>query len=160
MKSEPPKHRERVYSCRPLVAPPSCPLIVLGTTMARGSRATGGTMTAMGGTTIARVGMAGSRATGGTSAVTGGTTMAWDSRATGGTTMATGGTTMAWDSGATGGMTTVTVGTMMARGSRVTGDDGDPSIKNTLHFSRSIYSEMSRPTYVFGRPGLIFLWQD
>jgi hypothetical protein len=109
MKGEPPKHRERVYSCCPLVATPYCPLIVLGTTPARGSRATGGTTTATGGTKIAM----------------GGTTTSRGSRATGGTTMATGGTAMAWDSRATGGMMTVTVGTTIARGSRVTGNDGD-----------------------------------
>ena len=38
-----------IISHRPLVAPPSRPLIVLGTTTARGSRASGGTTTATGG---------------------------------------------------------------------------------------------------------------
>ena len=137
MKGKPPKHRERVYSCCPLVAPPSCPLIVLGTTRARGSRATGGTMTATGGTTIARGGTAtarGSRATGGTMTVTdskttamGGTATARGRRvsgsttmATGGTTIARGGTTTARGSRATGGTMIAMGGTTTASGSKVT----------------------------------------
>ena len=135
MKGKPPKHRERVYSCPPLVAPSSCPLIVLGTTTSRGSRATGGTTTATGGTTIARGGTATTRgrrvsdgttmATGGTTITRGGTTTARCSRATGGTTIATGGTTTASGSRVTGGTTTATGGTatggtVTARGIRAT----------------------------------------
>ncbi len=124
MKGEPPKHRERVYSCCPLVALPSGPLIMLSTTMARGSRTTGSTATATGSTTIARGGTATARG----SRVTGGTTTATDSTttATGGTTTTTGSTTTASSSRASGGTTTATggttmVGKMMARGSRATG---------------------------------------
>jgi len=146
MKGEPPKHRERVYSRHPLDATPYCPLIMIGTTTARRSRATGSTTTATGSTMIATGGMVtarGSRATGGMTTSTGGTTMAWDSRATGGTTTVTVGTAMARGSRVTGSMTTgststargsrvtgsmnvVTVCMMMARGSRATGnDDGE-----------------------------------
>ena len=74
-----------IISRRPLVAlPSSCPLIVLGTTTARGSRASGGTTTATGGTTIARGGTAmarGSRATGGRTTAMGSMTMTRGSRA-------------------------------------------------------------------------------
>jgi len=138
MKGKPPKHRERVYSHRPLIALPSCPLIVLSTTTARGSRVTGGTTTAMGGTTIARGGTAtarGSRATGGMMTATdskttamGGTATARGRRAsggtrtaTGGTTIARGGTTTARGSRATGGTTNAMGGMTTASGSRVTG---------------------------------------
>ncbi len=61
-----------IISRSPLIAPPFCPLIVLGTTMARGSRTMGGTMKATGSTTTGGMRTArGSRATCGTTTAMG-----------------------------------------------------------------------------------------